>query len=181
MIHAMLDIETLSLDEDAVITNVAIVAFDTVTKTITAEAVWPLEWRDQHDRSVSKSTIAWWLTQSAEARAELINTPRVTTDEFRLQLFSFWNAHQCEAVWAHGAGFDPPRVQSLINCAPPWSYRNVFDTRTLFMLANATIDQLAGDNLAMVKHTALDDAIYQTHAVLRALSMLKAPLPPIGA
>ena len=74
-------------------------------------------------------------------------------------------------IWAHGASFDPPILESAylaFKAKAPWKYSALRDTRTIYELANYYPDRTKGTH-----HNALDDAKNQALAVIEAHKRLK--------
>ena len=73
-IHGMLDLETLSVEPDAVVMTLGAVKFDPYTDN---EPYAPLylrcdveEQSEQYGRRIDDDTIAWWASQSQEIQDE---------------------------------------------------------------------------------------------------------------
>lgn len=101
MKHLILDIETLSVREDAIILQIAAGIFDT-TKKREEEGVesllenidfvnYKLNAKIQKDRLVSKSTLEWWKTQPLDVqKASLIPSPEDWDPEAACEDFALW-------------------------------------------------------------------------------------------
>ena len=80
--HLMCDIETLDVNEDAAIVQIAACTFDPRKDGSAHEEEWSCtisrESNQGHGREVSQSTLDWWSQQSAEARAAVFNGPHQT-------------------------------------------------------------------------------------------------------
>lgn len=79
-LHFMIDLETLGTASDCIISEVSAVAFEIDTGKIVAERTWHTSVEDQINlgRKVSSGTLAFWLTQSQDARNKMLNS----MDEF---------------------------------------------------------------------------------------------------
>ena len=70
----MLDLETLSLDANAVIVSIGAVAFDLHTGIVGDKFHITIDILEQtlHGGDISKDTLSWWTSQDAEAKLALI-------------------------------------------------------------------------------------------------------------
>lgn len=183
--HIMIDLETWGTRPDAAISQVGAVAFE------------PRSGGRVYDRSdqtfneyvlmqdgagsVDHATVAWWLTQSAEAQGRLSSGMQKRARPLHdvLTALAEWPERCLDAswetidgVWCHGLAFDVPVLCSAYaKCGrvPPWSYRAGRDTRTLFDLAGGAPEV---DSTGFVGHDALDDAMRQAMQVQAALALL---------
>jgi exodeoxyribonuclease VIII len=69
--QVMIDFETLSLKENAVLLSLGACAFDPATNTLGETFYVAIDPRLQPGRDISASTVIWWLGQSDDARAKL--------------------------------------------------------------------------------------------------------------
>lgn len=181
--HIMLDFETLSLKDNAVLLALGACAFDPVTGDIKDTFYAAIDPRTQPTRDISASTVLWWMEQSGEARNALVKSTKAadtleanTTEEGPeldelyataahsihnvARMFLAWYEQQSdvEGVWSNGA-VDHGWLTSMMDYAglknpvPYWLQR---DFRTLKAL-NPTVKH----TFAGVAHNALDDAINQ--------------------
>lgn len=72
----MIDLETLATRTSAVIPEVSVVAFEIDTGRIVQEKTWNISVDEQLalGRTISSGTLAFWLTQSTDARTLLLNS-----------------------------------------------------------------------------------------------------------
>ena len=92
---------------------------------------------------------------------------RIDLTEAMKKLYSFGLG--TSNVWSHGAIFDIVILEDVckkLQQAVTWKFWEVRDTRTLFDLANVSIN-IEG------KHNALNDAIAQSKAVQQSYAKLK--------
>jgi hypothetical protein len=164
--HIMLDHESASLDNNAALISLAAVRFHPTTP------VWfdtfyeriALDSSEKAGLHVSKSTLAWWETQSLEARTEAFGGTREllpVLEEFR-EFINQFNAEKVilysrgwkDFVWLHSA-FDA----CFLNF-PLIHYRNEIDMRSLEMFVpEESMYQLPR------AHNALDDCKQQIKRV----------------
>jgi hypothetical protein len=142
--------------------------------------------QDQLDsgRTVTMSTIQWWMDQSKEARDEAFaDLDRAVPLDVALALLVGWWIKVEDAcggpiqrVWANSPQFDLVILEDAyykVGFHAPWNYRQPHDFRTLKSLVNVT-DLHFTDMLVTrvgIEHHALDDAKFQAH---RAAVMLRA-------
>ena len=179
----MLDFETLSLKDNAVLLALGACTFDPVTGDIKDTFYATIDPRTQPGRDISASTVLWWMEQSGEARNALVASTKAADtlesnppeegpelDELYAtaahsihnvsRAFIAWYEQQgdIEGVWSNGA-VDHAWLESMMDYAglknpvPFWLQR---DFRTLKAL-NPTVKH----TFSGVAHNALDDAINQ--------------------
>jgi hypothetical protein len=183
--HIMIDIETLGVNENAVITSIAAVSFkiDYITYEVTSIGVSPnkrfeanLE-LSQPDRFIDQSTFIWWQNQPEEARNKWFKaTNKQSLNDALEALMSF--IHELGNpkemyFWARGVNFD----YSILNHAfkqvgliAPWRYSQLMDVRTLdALLPKDFIKTLPTIGTA---HNAIDDCYFQIEYIAQALNHL---------
>jgi hypothetical protein len=179
--HLMIDLETLSLAPNAVVTEIGMVTFDIHTQDLILEQKnWypDLKLQTVMGRVVDPQTALWWMEQSEAARLNIAKAARLPGihdmfDDIQ-QSFDWENI---EGIWSHGLNFDVPILIDLyrsFNMKAPWEktrygYRNTRDTRTILWLAGIEHKGTA--------HNAIDDCIAQAKAVQKAFGILSAGLP----
>lgn len=75
--HIMIDFETLSLKPNAVLLQLAAVAFDEDTCEVVSTLHVHIDPRVQPGRDISADTVIWWMEQDEAARASLTNATRM--------------------------------------------------------------------------------------------------------
>lgn len=75
--HIMIDFETLSLKPNAVLLQLAAVAFDAKTREVVSTLHVHIDPRVQPGRDISADTVIWWVEQGEAARAALTNATRM--------------------------------------------------------------------------------------------------------
>ena len=185
MNHVMVDIESLGTSPGSVIMSIGAVLFD------------PLgEWRvgdPSFDESISIDSclrsgltvdggaIRFWLRDvSDEARDAIFGRPATPLKDVLSAFGRWWHAAGGKYVWSHGSNFDTVLLDSAFRAVgqePPWRYRDILDTRTLFHLAPGYYDEKryresVRDGTA---HSAIDDAVNQVHWVQAAYRLLREP------
>lgn len=184
MQHVMLDLETWGTVPGCAIRSVGAVMFDPYGNSVATEGPHTF-YRNVDDLSNEEfglwreqGTVDWWARQGEAAQAALLVDQRhlgaVLSD------FSEWyrsvGGHN---LWSHGACFDVPVLAVAHHkggLKPPWDFRYVRDTRTLYDLTAMPPSHQVG-----TKHNALDDAIAQaldvqsSYRVLRDMAKVTFP------
>ena len=161
--HIMLDLETLSVNPNAVILQIGMCRFDPMTGDTGDEFEKTID-LDSSLRAgfdVDASTIQWWQHQEEKARLSVFNGDMaIETAMWETRYF----ISECPHIWSH-ATFDFVLLMNhfrRFNIKPP-SYRSAHDIRTLIELAGGL------ENMKYPKvgttHTALDDCKYQVQYV----------------
>lgn len=177
MKHLSIDLETLSLNMNAVIVSVGAVFFDPVKGERGHELYLRPDMMEQQDlgRRIDPSVLEWWSKQSVGALG-VFQKPQVGAELFMNTFAGFLNRYGPDSevmVWGNGANFDNAILTSYFmdNKRPiPWSFRNDRCLRTLKMAAKLTPEETpAFDG---VQHNALDDAIYQAEVATACMRKL---------
>ena len=162
-IEVMIDIETLDTRESAVVLSIGAVAFDPRSDTHAATLHVHLDPEPQirhQGRTISPSTVLWWLKQSDSARKGIAEAFRETPSAALGDLQQFIEEFGAVGVWGNGAMFDNAILISLadsIGMPRPWSYKLDRCYRTLKNIVPVEPAAFEG-----TEHNALDDAIFQT-------------------
>lgn len=181
MKHRMIDVETLSTRQSAVILSIGFCDFDSEEPVFSGESqFYLLDVDDQlrHGRTVDFSTIKWWNSQSEAARREVfLEGPRSKLVPVLMTLAASCKNFDC--VWSHGSNFD---LAILENAAESYGinlnlFKRVRDTRTLAHAVSLLDRKLPAENRIKrvssdLAHSAKEDAIAQAkwvHTMLRRL------------
>ncbi len=171
----MFDIETLDIRPSAVVLSIGAASFDD------AGRVWDrfyriLEVDDQIKvgRSVSFSTITWWMDQERDARDEAFATVRRALYP-TLNEFSYWcRKIDPRAYWALGPQFDAVILEDLYvqtGAQVPWRYSQLRDVRT--MTDETRIDRRNHDSKVVgLVHTPVYDCEVQIEQLVLARGKL---------
>lgn len=167
----MVDIECMALTEDAAVIQIAAVQFEPVLggKVVICDSFNTGIKLVGQARYVDPDTLLWWLTQGERARGVMMDClgNGIGLEQALMLFHSWYEQRKPRCVWSHGAAYDIPVLQNAYRQygqEPPWGYRDVRDTRTLFMaLKDPDID--LPENLA---HDAIQDAVHQAKCVQRA-------------
>lgn len=165
--HIMLDLETMGVNTDALITTISAVRFDMDTGECFEEFEIALNWEEQiaKNAKMDASTVQWWLTQSKLAQETMLRLPQQSVCEALLS-FNRWIENICLDVkktklWGNGINFDNALLRNLykrhdISFILPYYCDN--DVRTLVTLKgiNPKDYEFKG-----IKHRGIDDCKHQ--------------------
>lgn len=161
--HLMLDMETIAVSPRSVVLSLGAVHFNPFGDSIDDELYFRISIDDQDalGREIDPGTLDWWSKQDPAIMEEAFNPDdRISLVSAMDQFHRF--AWGCDAFWSHGATFDLVIIEDLcrqLNCALPWNFWQLRDTRTLFDLG-------FDPNMSKEsKHNALQDAIRQAIGV----------------
>lgn len=175
--HLMIDLETLSLSNAAVVMQIGWAAFDPHAEGIIASGAHSLNAKEQLERGreLSYSTFDWWMRQPDDARLKLLNrTSHDTMPELLETFVRNFDWTSIEGVWANGILFDLAILVDLFgqyDVSIPWHYRSPRDFKTLRALRpnlkspkpeiahSAEHDAIAqAVQVQMIFHSLLNDA-----------------------
>ena len=174
----MIDIETLDTKTSAVVLSIGVAMFD--EKKIHHSEHIRVNVQEQIDRgrTISESTLAWWMMQSDEARAAVFGEEAgviYDTPEARDRLGDLWLEWGPKVVWSKGPHFDIAKLEDLFGGNVPWEYHHPRDTRTRYEL----YQQLLGKDPEKIRpsngmaHNAEQDAIHQALEVMWIMQNLR--------
>lgn len=158
----MIDIETLDTARTAVVIQVAAIVFEYdlhgYYKEIGDINIPLCVGKQVSDgRTVSASTVAWWLSKQNHAVFGNIISDgyALPEDDGLVELKSQLNSWKCDEYWFQGPTFDAIILEDLIGTCIPWKYYQVRDQRT--------VDNLARDKdmiksmKSKINHDAIED------------------------
>lgn len=167
MQDVMIDIETLDVRPTAVILSIGAVRFDAQGDRFGDSFHIHVDIDSNLDmgRTVSGSTIMWWLDQNEQARQRLVEAKRVTLPVALHRLSKFITDQ--DRVWGNGAAFDNVILADAYRACGiqlPWRFWNDRCYRTL-----AAQNKHIPKTRTGVAHDALDDAITQAQHLQQIL------------
>ncbi len=172
MIHAMIDLETLSTNPDAVILTVGGVKFDARTQMNPYNEMYfrvDVDSQTKIGRNVMQETMDWWATQPKEVSEEALGDGnRVSLEDAIKQLNKF--AVGVDIFWCQGPLFDYAILQNLyaqLGQPVPWNFWQIRDSRTLFSLVPKDHNEKRTG-----LHNALQDCIFQAKKVQKVYRQL---------
>lgn len=181
-IHVMADVENLSVEPNGPVLTIGLVAFDITSGEIVAE------FYERMDRNLAQkygtpslSTLKWWESQDEAARAEAYNgtsDPRNVARSLR-EWFVKYNLGN-SGIWGNGSVMDIAQLEWWLRQTNPvigkygqeypWRYYNIYDMRTIMMLAGMQMPRTRPAHIQY--HNALHDARYQVEWVCKAYAKL---------
>ena len=182
----MLDIESLDVGPRSVVTQIALYGLDTETDELLDTHIFsylPIQPQLDliHPRTISASTLWWWMQQADEAHAAFEHSTSEDFSELGILMnhfvnqFNFMTRGRSYQVWARGPQFDAVNVESLlVDCGlkAPWKYNSVRDLRTLMDEAGIHSADVPEPN-GFVAHHAAWDARYQLVCLREAQRRLR--------
>lgn len=176
MKHLMIDLETWGTEPGDGVRSIGAVTFDPHGEGIGDSFYCNITEESNMKAGLRKDpkTVRWWEDQDPAVQSILSNYPRHLP--VALQALShFYDRRNISYVWSHGKIFDIPILQVAYRACslePPWLFRNVRDTRTIFHFFGDPPLEVRG-----IKHYALDDAEYMVLKIQKALGeCTKSPI-----
>ena len=173
MIHAMIDLETLSTNPNAAILTVGGVKFDPYTKTEPSQGMYfrmDVDSQTKQGRDVMQETLDWWATQPADIRDEALgDEDRISLND-AIKTINKWCVG-VDVFWCQGPLFDYAILQNLyhqMKTPVPWNYWQIRDSRTLFSLVPKDPNEKRTG-----LHNALEDCYFQAKKVQKVYETLK--------
>ena len=164
--HAMLDLETLSTENNAVVLTIGGCKFNPFKDTEPFEKVHlKIDTTEQIERGrhIEDSTLKWWGTQPTEVKeAAFSEEGRCTVKEAHDYLHEW--IKDCNKIWCQGPSFDFPIMKSLfreIDLDVPWKFWLERDARTITGLVPENLKE----KIDFAAHNAVEDCIAQSKCV----------------
>lgn len=170
--HAMVDIETLATDPNAVVVSIGVAIYDPaddVRMKPVATGHYVINPTEQiiKGRSIDPKAVKFWSEQSAKA-IESITVPGddgvFSAGEALETIRSLFDSFNVVGVWGNGSDFDNVIVNNLcrtLGIPEVIHYRKSRCYRTLRAMFGNLIDDDGQQDRAAVHHNALQDALYQ--------------------
>ncbi len=178
MFDIMIDIETMSTAQNAVMLSVSACYFDKKTGKIGKKFDEQINLNSSFaaNRDVSASTLIWWMQQDDSARKQFSDNKNAKTMTEILSLFSaFVDDRSC--VWGNGSSFDLGILKSAYDKCKipvPWMFWNERDVRTIVSVGYMLDFNPKKDMpFVGVRHNALDDSIHQAKYVSEIFKKLE--------
>ena len=172
MIHAMIDLETLSTNPNATILTVGGVKFDPYTSKEPAEGMYfrvDVDAQTNMGRDVMQDTVDWWRKQPKEISDEAFSDDnRVSLNDMIKEINKF--SVGVDVFWCQGPLFDYAILQDIykqLGHPVPWQYWQIRDSRTLFSLVPRDINESRTG-----LHNALADCFFQAKKVQKVYKQL---------
>ena len=172
MIHAMIDLETLSTNPNATILTVGGVKFDPYTLIEPSQGMYfrvDVDSQTAMGRDVMQETLDWWGTQDKEIMEEALgDNDRISISEM-LKTINKWCVG-VDVFWSQGPLFDYAILQDFyaqMKTPVPWNYWQIRDSRTLFSLVPRDPNEKRTG-----LHNALEDCYFQAKKVQKIYKQL---------
>ena len=172
MIHAMIDLETLSTNPNATILTVGGVKFDPYTQIEPSQGMYfrvDVDSQTAMGRDVMQETLDWWGTQDKEIMEEALgDNDRISISEM-LKTINKWCVG-VDVFWSQGPLFDYAILQDFyaqMKKPVPWNYWQIRDSRTLFSLVPRDPNEKRTG-----LHNALEDCYFQAKKVQKTYKQL---------
>ena len=165
MIHAMIDLETLSTNPEAVILTVGGVKFDPHSFTEPSQGMYfrvDVDSQTSMGREVKQLTLDWWATQPKEISEEALGDKDRISLSKMLKTINKWSVG-VDVFWCQGPLFDYAILQNIykqLGHPVPWQYWQIRDSRTLFSLVPRDPNEKRTG-----MHNALEDCYFQAKKV----------------
>lgn len=194
--HVMIDLETLGLETNAVVSQIGVASFITPEETDEHAAMrmfrGNVDIDRQPGRAIDPDCLKWWFRQDRALHAHF-NSGLTSPIETLLSLNTHIRTLRVHAeevwVWGHPASFDVSILLSLyasFGITPEFSWRDGRDFRTLRHLAVETFgEQIVTtenfvirdwpEDMPLLTHDALYDAVKQATELRTILRLL-----PVG-
>lgn len=193
--RVMIDIETLSTNDDAAVIAIGAAVFDNAR--VVEVRGWPLTFKGMTGH-ISPATIQWWMEQSKDAQEITFGGDRVAPWLAAQHLVEMLKKHDVKTVWANDPHFDVTILKNWwrryredakimapigVTLEPvilhPWpfeydqprSFRTIVELAKDYGFSNHMYDTAKG---MYVKHSATDDAAAQARVVLACETWLSA-------
>ena len=172
MIHAMIDLETLSTNPNATILTVGGVKFDPYTNVEPSQGMYfrvDVDSQTEMGRDVMQDTLDWWGKQDPEIMEEALGDKnRIGLDEM-VKTINKWCVG-VDVFWCQGPLFDYAILQNFyaqLGIPVPWNYWQIRDSRTLFSLVPKDSNEKRTG-----LHNALEDCYFQARKVQKVYAQL---------
>lgn len=184
MKHIILDLETLSTENTALIVSIGAVVIEPNRELITTQFYTPIDLESsmQYPFKIDASTLKWWFQQCDDAiKSTFVEQKHLYT--ITESLIKFTNLcvdlNDDFCVWGNSDSFDNVILENaykIIGLECPFKYNQFRDFRTMRKLFN---DMTLGFKEEMnyiregTLHCALDDAIWEAKCLMLIIKHLK--------
>jgi hypothetical protein len=180
-LNFMIDIETLGLENDAVIVEIAMIPFTKNVILMDFAYQSYIDWSVQLFRSISSSALKWWLNQDRELMEKTLKPENHTTLNYALNMlraktyrcydaFRLDNPSLEQIFWSKPPSFDLKILEHAYKNTtenPPWCQQKTMDVRTLEI-----IPEIKNLKRTEQKHSAFGDALFQIRQVQEFYKMI---------
>lgn len=179
--HFMVDLETLSVNSNAVICSVGIVEFTfnkpypDCCKRMYYQTI-DLQSCLDNGFEINAETLTWWLNQPDKTRLEINkkDSKHIKTVLEEISVFMFNNCSENKSfIWGNGSSFDLGILSNAyhkLKLPVPWKFWNERDVRTLVAFV-PDIKKLIKNEGNF--HLPLDDCLYQIKYCIEIFKILQ--------
>ncbi|WP_127960170.1 3'-5' exonuclease [Serratia microhaemolytica] len=191
MNHLMIDLETLGTSSNAPLAAIGAVFFEPSSGCTGGRFYTSIDFASDMQLGAlpDADTIKWWLKQSGEARAALLQQQAMPISTALTALNQFIADHQQPKgqqhlrVWGNGASFDCVLLRAAYaraGISAPWHWWRDLDVRTLVEMGRVLgCDPKQQRPFSGTRHNALDDAVHQASYVSELWQRLTADKEPM--
>ena len=176
MKEVMIDIETLSTENNAIILTIGAIKFNRSGKIKELKDMETFYERvckescESFGMHSDENTIKWWNSQDEKAKYEaLLNVDRTDIKLVLGKLSLF--LRNCKCVWANSPNFDCIILENAYKACKlqvPWKFWNVRDCRTVYDLANIKLS-----SMGETSHNSLEDCYSQILCLHNSFKKIK--------
>jgi len=163
-IHVMIDLETMSTESNAAIASIGAVKFSVEDDVIdTFYCTVDVSDCKKHGLHISADTVKWWSKQPKEV-LDMLRKDNLSLKE-ALTKFSIWYGSTQYPTWGCGSDFDNVIMENAykaVEMRRPW---NAWKNRCYRTIRE--VIKLPEADRTGTYHNALDDALHQTHHLLK--------------
>tara|TARA_B100001175_G_scaffold242123_1_gene208490 strand:- start:13 stop:555 length:543 start_codon:yes stop_codon:yes gene_type:complete len=177
MIHAMIDLETLSTRPNATILTIGGVKFDPYSYAEPTQGMYyriDVDSQTEMGRDVMEETVEWWGKQADDVREEALGDHDRIDLKYFIKQLNKWSVG-VDVFWCQGPLFDYAILQNFyaqMNVPVPWNYWQIRDSRTLGSLVpRDNSEKRTG------LHNALEDCYFQARTVQKIFHQLEIKDP----
>jgi hypothetical protein len=177
LIDVMVDLETLGSGANSVIVQIGAVTFDRYSGKIFDRFLINIDPESSVKKGfeIEPNTVLWWMQQPEEARKVVFNAEKIDVEMALHQLNGYFRGREHANVWSH-ATFDFVLLMhhyQKLGIKAPFHYRGARDIRTLADLAGFDYKTLKDKPRVGVKHTALEDCLFQIEYCVECFKSLR--------
>ena len=172
MVHAMIDLETLSTNPNATILTVGGVKFDPYTSEEPDKGMYfrvDVNSQTNMGRDVMQDTVDWWSKQPKEISDEAFSDDNRVALNDMIKIINKFSVG-VDVFWCQGPLFDYAILQDIykqLGHPVPWQYWQIRDSRTLFNLVPRDPNEKRTG-----LHNALEDCYFQAKKVQKVYKQL---------
>ena len=173
--NLMVDLETLGVCADAVVTTIGAVAFSLDGSLGNEIEIYPTVQDQIPQRKVEWGALKFWFTQGDIVRYQQSEAKRdKSLKEILISFSDFCNQSLDKNFKIWGNGFDIPllnQAYSSFDMETPWSYKRIMDCRTAVWLSKISVQKYIDEQ--ELAHNAVSDCKFQIKFIIDAYNILR--------